>query len=150
MASAVRKHCGDSAQTNGSGVKLYLDTSALVKLIVAESESTALSDYLQRFAEDDLFTAALARTELVRAVIDGGPHAITQARALLESIDAVALSRAVLDDAATLPPPLLRTLDAIHLAAAQRAGTSLRAVVTYDGRMIEAAAALGMPHASPT
>jgi len=117
---------------------------------VAESESTALSDYLQRFAEDDLFTAALARTELVRAVIDGGPYASTQARALLESIDAVALSRAVLDDAATLPPPLLRTLDAIHLAAAQRAGTSLRAVVTYDGRMIEAAAALGMPHASPT
>jgi predicted nucleic acid-binding protein len=45
---------------------------------------------------------------------------------LLDSIDTVALSRAVLDDAATLPPPLLRTLDAIHLAAAQRAGTALR------------------------
>jgi predicted nucleic acid-binding protein len=149
MASAVRKHYSDSAQTNGNGVRLYLDTSALVKLIVAESESTALTDYLQRFAADDLFTAALARTELVRAVVDGGPPAITQARAVLDSIDTVALSRAVLDDAATLPPPLLRTLDAIHLAAAQRAGTSLRAVVTYDGRMVEAAAALGMPHVSP-
>jgi hypothetical protein len=55
----------------------------------------------------------------------------------------------VLDDAATLAPPLLHTLDAIHLAAAQRAGSSLRAVVTYDGRMVEAAAALGMPHVSP-
>lgn len=41
------------------------------------------------------------------------------------------------------------TLDAIHLAAAQRAGSSLRAVVTYDGRLVEAAAALGMPHVSP-
>ena len=129
-------------------MKLYLDTSALVKLIVAEPESTALSDYLHRFADDDLFTAALARTELVGAVVDGGAPAITEARALLDSIDTVALSRAVLDDAATLPAPLLRTLDAIHLAAAQRAGTSLRAVVTYDGRMVEAAATLGMPHVS--
>ncbi|MGO9924799.1 MAG: type II toxin-antitoxin system VapC family toxin [Mycobacterium sp.] len=130
-------------------MRLYLDTSALVKLIVAETESIALHDYLQRFVQDDLFTAALARTELVRAVVDGGTPAVTQTRALLDSIDTVALSRTVLDDAAILPPPLLRTLDAIHLAAAQRAGSSLRAVVTYDGRMVEAAAALGMPHVSP-
>jgi predicted nucleic acid-binding protein len=63
-------------------VKLYLDTSALVKRIVAESEWAALGDYLRRFTEDDLFTAALARTELIRAVIEGGPPAITEARAL--------------------------------------------------------------------
>jgi predicted nucleic acid-binding protein len=131
-------------------VRLYLDTSALVKLIVTESESTALSHYLQRFAEDTLFTAALARTELVRAVIAGGAPAITGARALLDSIDTVALSRSLLDAAATLPPSRLRTLDAIHLAAAQRAGPSLRAVLTYDRRMVEAAAALGMPHVRPS
>ena len=82
-------------------------------------------------------------------MVDGGAPATTEARALLESINSVALSRAVLDDGATLPAPLLRTPDPIHLAAAQRAGTSLRAVVTYDGRMIEAAATLGMPHVSP-
>ncbi|WP_293060069.1 type II toxin-antitoxin system VapC family toxin [Mycobacterium sp.] len=104
---------------------------------------------LQGAVEDDLFTAALARTELVRAVADGGLPAITQARALVDSIDTVALSRSMLDDAAALPPPRLRTLDAIHLAAAQRAGTSLRAVVTYDDRMAEAAATLGMPYVSP-
>lgn len=149
MASAVRKLYGDCAQTSGSGVRLYLDTSALVKLIVAEPESTALGVYVQRFAEDNLFTAALARTELVRAVVDGGPPAIAEARALLDSIDTVALSRSVLDDAATLPPPRLRTLDAIHLAAAQRAGDSLRAVITYDARMISAAAELGISTASP-
>ena len=150
MASAVRRHCSDCAQTNGSGVRLYLDTSSLVKLIVAEPESTALGDYLQRFAEDELFTAALARTELVRAVAGGGPPAVAEARALLDSIDTVALSRSVLDAAATLPSPRLRTLDAIHLAAAQRAGGSLRAVVTYDRRMAEAAAALGMPYDGPS
>jgi predicted nucleic acid-binding protein len=130
-------------------MRLYLDTSALVKLIVSEPESSALGVYVQRYAKDDLFTAALARTELVRAVANGGPRAMTAARALLDSIDTVTLSRSVLDDAAVLAPPQLRTLDAIHLAAAQRAGTSLRAVVTYDARMVEAAGELGMPSASP-
>jgi predicted nucleic acid-binding protein len=130
-------------------VRLYLDTSALVKLIVAESESAALSHYLQRFAGDTLFSAALARTELVRAVTAGGPPAIAEARALLDSIDTVALSRSLLDAAASLTPSRLRALDAIHLAAAQRAGSSLRAVVTYDSRMVEAAGALGMPYVSP-
>jgi predicted nucleic acid-binding protein len=108
-----------------------------------------LADYLQQFAEDFLFTAALARTELVRAVADGGAAAVRQARMLLESIDSITLSRALLDDAATLPPRHLRTIDAIHLAAAQRAAGSLRAVVTYDARMAAAAADLGMPTASP-
>jgi uncharacterized protein len=131
-------------------VRLYLDTSALVKLVVAEPESVALSTYLQQFAEDALFTAALARTELVRAVADGGQSAMTEARILLDGIDTVALSRSVLDHAATLPPPRLRTLDAIHLAAAQRAGRSLRAVVTYDSRMAEVAELLGMPTTHPT
>jgi predicted nucleic acid-binding protein len=130
-------------------VRIYLDTSALVKLIVAERESAALGAYLQRFAEDGLFTAALSRAELVRAVADGGQPAVTEARALLDGVDTVALSRSVLDDAATLAPLRLPTLDAIHLAAAGRAGRSLRAVVTYDARMTEAATLLGMPTASP-
>lgn len=82
-------------------------------------------------------------------MLNGGPSAVMEARALVDIIDTVALSRAVLDDAATLPPPALRTLDAIHLAAAQRAGTALRAVVTYEARMVEAATELRMPHVSP-
>jgi predicted nucleic acid-binding protein len=61
----------------------------------------------------------------------------------------VALSRALLDDAGTLPPAPLRTLDAIHLAAAQRAGRALRAVITYDNRMTDAAAVLGLPTVGP-
>lgn len=53
------------------------------------------------------------------------------------------------DDAGMLPPPRLRPLDAIHLAAAQRAERSLRAVVTYDARTADAAAVLGVPTVSP-
>ena len=130
-------------------MRLYLDTSALVKLIVLEPESSALSDYLQRFAEDGLFTAALARAELVRAVAAGGQSAIIEARTLLDSMDTVALTRALLDDAGMLQPPRLRTLDAIHLAAAQRAGQYLRAVVTYDARMAAAATVLALPTTGP-
>jgi predicted nucleic acid-binding protein len=130
-------------------VRLYLDTSALVKLVVAEAESAALRDYLRSYPEDALFTAALARTELVRAVGAGGPSAVGKARALLDSIDSIALSRSLLDDAGTLAPPNVRSLDAIHLAAAQRGGASLRAVITYDNRMSRAATSLGIPTASP-
>ncbi len=149
MASAVRRPLSAYVPTNVSNVRLYLDTSALVKLIVAKAESDALSEYLRCFAEDFLFTAALTRTELVHAVADGGQPAVTEARILLDSIDTVVLSRALLDDAGMLPPPRLRTLDAIHLAAAQRAGRSLRAVITYDSRMTEAATLLGIPTVSP-
>ena len=148
-ASAPQQRSPIYVLTIGSYVRLYLDTSALVKLIVLEPESSALSDYLQRFAEDGLFTAALARAELVRAVAAGGQPAITDARTLLDSIDTVALTRALLDEAGTLHPPWLRTVDAIHLAAAQRAGRHLRTVVTYDARMAAAATVLGMPTTSP-
>jgi len=130
-------------------VKTYLDTSALVKLVVQEHESTALRKYLRAHRNDTLFTAALARTELVRAVAGAGPAATALARRLLTDLDTVNLTRGLLDSAADLPPIRLRTLDAIHLAAALRAADGLRAVITYDSRMAAAAAAAGIPVHAP-
>lgn len=130
-------------------MRIYLDTSALVKLVVAEDESQALKNFLRADADDSLFTAALARTELIRAVAPNGSQAIADARDLLNRLDTVTLTRQLLDDASTLPPLRLRSLDAIHLAAAQRAGDSLRAVVAYDARMLAAASDLGISTASP-
>ena len=49
-------------------MQLYLDTSALVKLVVDEHESAALESYLAEYSADMRFTAALARTELLRAI----------------------------------------------------------------------------------
>ena len=126
-----------------------MDTSALVKLVVAEDESQSLRSFLCERAEDSLFSAALARTELLRAVASNGPRAIVDARNLLSSLDTVVLTRQLLDDAGTLQPPRIRSLDAIHLVAAQRAGETLRAVVTYDDRMLSAATDLGIATASP-
>jgi predicted nucleic acid-binding protein len=130
-------------------MRIYMDTSALVKLVVAEDESQALQSFLSERSEDTLFSAALARTELIRAVALNGPQAIADARNLLSALDTVVLSRQLLDEAGTLQPLRLRSLDAIHLVAAQRAGDTLRTVVTYDVRMLSAAADLGMATASP-
>jgi predicted nucleic acid-binding protein len=130
-------------------MRIYLDTSALVKLVVAQDESQSLRFFLSERVEDSLFSAALARTELIRAVAPNGAQAIADARDLLSGLDTVVLTRQLLDDAGTLLPLRLRSLDAIHLVAAQRAGDTLRAVMTYDARMLSAAADLGIPTASP-
>jgi predicted nucleic acid-binding protein len=130
-------------------VRTYLDTSALAKLVVAEDESQALKNFLSAHVDDSLFSAALARTELIRAVAPNGAQAIADARDLLNRLDTVTLTRQLLDDAGTLRPLRLRSLDAIHLTAAQRAGDSLRTLITYDARMLSAAANLGISTSSP-
>ena len=71
------------------------------------------------------------------------------APSFLEGIDLVAIADPILAAAATLQPPQLRTLDAIHLATAHRLGADLVEIVTYDGRMQAAAEALGIPVAAP-
>jgi len=130
-------------------MRIYMDTSALVKLVVAEDESKPLQSFLRERRDDSLFSAALACTELLRAVARNGPQAIADARNLLRGLDTVMLTRQLLDDAGMLQPLRLRSLDAIHLVAAQRAGGTLRAVVTYDARMLSAAADLAITTASP-
>ena len=130
-------------------MKTYLDTSALIKLVVAEPESPALRTYLGTIPDDTLFTAALTRTELIRALRRVDPAATTRSRHLLGGLATVNLTTSLLDAAALLEPPLLRSLDAIHLAAAQRAGADLRAVITYDNRMADAAGLLSIPVIAP-
>jgi predicted nucleic acid-binding protein len=130
-------------------VRTYLDTSALIKLIVAEPESPSLRTYLGTIPDDTLFTAALTRTELIRAVRRVDEAATTRSRHLLGGLATVNLTNSLLDAAAVLEPSLLRSLDAIHLAAAQRAGADLRAVITYDIRMADAAGLLSIPVIAP-
>lgn len=131
-------------------MKAYLDASALIKLVVEEPESRALRQYLDSLRGDTLFTAALTRTELIRAARRIDPHAVTVARRLLGGLATVSLTTAILDAAANLEPPLLRSLDAIHLAAAQCAGSDLRAVLTYDARMSDGAKSLAIPVVAPS
>ena len=86
---------------------------------------------------------------MVRAVRRHGPPAIGRARQLLERFELVRIDDALLDAAALLPVEDLRSLDAIHLAAAQRLGSDLSVLVSYDERMLDAARALRIRVATP-
>jgi uncharacterized protein len=131
-------------------VRLYLDSSALVKLVQREPETVALRRFLQQHRADERVTSALARVEVVRSVLAGGPRAVAHARRQLARVYQVAIEVDLLDRAALLAPgSLLRSLDAIHLATAQMLGSELRAVVTYDQRLAGAAGTLGMAVVAP-
>ena len=119
----------------------YLDSSAVVKLAVQEPESLALRRYLRR--RQPLISSALARTEVLRALLPAGDEALTRGRSVLQRIDLVRVNDRIQNAAGVLRPPELRSLDAIHLATAQELGDELRALITYDDRMVTAARQLG-------
>ena len=126
----------------------YLDASAVVKLLMQEPETTALRRRLQTWPERA--SAALLRVELLRTVKRAGlPRLLADARRQLASIHLIRLDDDLLQRAAELEPPSMRSLDAIHLAAALGLGHDLGAVVTYDARMNSAAQALGLPVIGP-
>jgi uncharacterized protein len=126
----------------------YLDSSAVVKLAVREGESDALRKYLRRRLP--LVSSALARTEVLRALLPGGEDALAAGRRALGLIDLVRVNDRVLNTAGTLLPPERRSLDAIHLATAELLGDELAAFVTYDGRMAAAATELGHRVTAPS
>jgi predicted nucleic acid-binding protein len=126
----------------------YLDSSALVKLIVREPESAALRRFLRRHPVHA--SSALATTEVLRAVRRADPAALPAARDALGRVVILELTDDLLGDAGVLDQPELRTLDAIHLSAARTLGSDLAAVVTYDDRMAAAGVLLGLTVAAPT
>ena len=131
-----------------SGRAAYLDTSAFVKLIMAEPESAALLTRLQDWPER--VSCTLLRTETVRALRRAGQEQlIGSARRLLGTIRLVRLDEPLLDRAGDLEPATLRSLDAVHLAAALAVGPDLGVLLTYDIGLKEAALAQGLVVESP-
>ena len=127
---------------------LKQNASALVKLIVAEAETDALRAWLVA-AERDPVSSDLARTELVRAVRRAAPDRVVQARAVLDAVTLLEVSTAIFEEAGRLDPVIVRSLDAVHLAAALSSGDDLDAIVTHDDRLAEAARANGVAVAAP-
>ena len=126
----------------------YIDTSALVKLVVGETETVALRSWLQE-EDRDLVACDLARTELMRSVRRVVPDRALQARSVLDAVTLVDVTASVFEMAGRLDPAGLRSLDAIHLAAALDLGDDLEGLVTYDDRMADAAIANGVPVVAP-
>ena len=125
----------------------YVDTSAIVRLVVAEPESSALRRYLRR--RKPYVSSALARAEVARSLLPFGPVALQRGDSVLARIDLIRVNDTVLRAAGSLLPEDIRTLDAIHLATAQQLGTDLARIVTYDTRMQAAAEALGFDVNAP-
>jgi predicted nucleic acid-binding protein len=127
---------------------IYLDSSAIVKLVVLEPESAALRRYLRR--RRPLISSALARTEVARALLPLGADVVAQGQDVLSRFDLARVNDRVLTAAGSMLPEKIRSLDAIHLATAQELGTDLARIVTYDDRMSHAARAIGLPVAAPS
>ena len=130
-------------------MSFYLDTSAAVKLVVSEPGSRAMSVWAGDHP-DDVVSSDLLRTELLRTTRRGAPDQMPRARAILDSITLLALPPEAFERAAELAPSILRSLDAIHLAAAVELGDELDGIVTYDDRLSEAAALHGVAVISPS
>jgi predicted nucleic acid-binding protein len=131
---------------------IYLDTSAIVKLIRIEDESAALVGWLNEQSGQPLVASALAEIELPRALRRSQPEVLSLVAAVLSRLHRVDINAAVRASAAAYVEPTLRTLDAIHLATAEflvASGLQFTAFVTYDKRLAEAARRIGLPLTSP-
>lgn len=128
---------------------LYLDSSAIVKLVAREPETSALVDRLRE--RPDVVSSALARVEVLRAVrrARSSSATIRRAESVMDGIALLRVDEAILDHATAIGARDLRSLDAIHLASALSLGNALSALVTYDRRLASGARAHGIEALTP-
>jgi predicted nucleic acid-binding protein len=125
----------------------YIDSSALVKLVVREAETDALRRYVD--SAGPLASSILATVEVPRAVARVAPEATLALAAVIDKLNTLAFDARIAARAAALSPASLRSFDAIHLATALELGDELTAFVCYDDRLSAAARDLGLPVAAP-
>jgi predicted nucleic acid-binding protein len=126
----------------------YLDTSAYLKLVVAEAESRALRTWVSR-RQPEAFASELLRVEALRAARRHSPEALLEARLRLDAVTLIAVTSDICERAADLDPQIVRSLDAIHLSTAMSAGDRLEGVITYDERLADACRAHGVQVHAP-
>ncbi len=131
------------------GPVAYLDSSAFVKLVVAEPESPALRRAIARWPQRA--SSSLLRAETIRALRrSGNTRHVPAARRLFRGVRMIRIDEPLLDRAADLEPGELRTLDAIHLASALEIGPDLGVMIAYDFRLKAAAEAYGLTVECPS
>jgi predicted nucleic acid-binding protein len=141
---------------------IYFDTCALLKLIREDADSAALGAFIDGRPGTRWFSSEIAKAELARTLRrinhDDRGRLVDDARLdaelgyaeqLWTHLDLIAVSSRVVSEAAAIEQPFLRTLDAIHLAAASSLRASLSAFVTYDKRLAAAARQAELPVRSP-
>jgi predicted nucleic acid-binding protein len=125
---------------------VYIDTSAFVKLCWREEESDVLRDHL---GGRPLISSAVLHVEAVRAALRRSPEAVSITRQRLRKVSRLDIAGATISVASTMLPSEVRSLDAIHLAAARLLDADLDELITYDDRMRQAAIAQGLSVSSP-
>lgn len=130
---------------------IYLDSAAVVKLIHAENETAELVRWLGESPGMPSVSSALTEVEVARALRRRAPAALVSMPAAVAKLVRIDMDPVVRATAAAFQDPHLRSLDAIHLATALllAADNALVAFVTYDKRLLAAAAEQGLPVASP-
>lgn len=124
----------------------YVDSSAILKLLVAEKESAALTDFIDFIIKSSVLT----RVEVVRALYRISPEKIPEAQSILQGIDLTPVSPAVLNLAENFGPLItLKSLDAIHVATVIFLDKTVEGLISYDKQMIRNAKELGIKVISP-
>jgi predicted nucleic acid-binding protein len=127
----------------------YADTSAVIKLLVEETDSKAFAAFYDAHSDAEWVSSDLLRIELTRAVARAMPALLPDARELLLAFSCIAIDDDIVEGAITEPDRGLRSLDAIHLATARILAPELDALVTYDDRLLRAATDAGLVTVSP-
>lgn len=128
---------------------IYLDSAALVKLVRLETATRELVEWLNGRPGVPLVCSVLAEVEVSRAIRRVAPDALPAVAATLARLYRLEIDATVRSSAAALADPRVRTLDSIHIATAAGIGAELQAFVSYDQRLLQTAAELGMPVVSP-
>ena len=130
---------------------IYLDSSAIVKLIRIEPESPALADWLNARNEPPV-TSVLAEVEVPRVLRRSAPARLAAMPVVFARITRIEMDASVRATAGAYLTDTLRSLDAAHLATAEvlvAAGRTMTAFVTYDKRQAAAVEAVGLPVVMP-
>lgn len=127
---------------------IYIDTSAMAKLVWQEPETPALVR-LVGDGTQNLVSSALLVVETRRAALRRGPENLPRADFVLSPVTKVPITDPIIEHASRLPGDTLRSLDAIHLATALMLRDNIDVFLTYDRRLAEAAEASKIATACP-
>ena len=124
----------------------YADSSAILKLLIVEKESAALTNFI----DFTIKSSALTRVEIIRVLHKIAPEKIAQAQVILAGIDLTPLNPAILSAAENFAPAItLKSLEALHVASVLFLGAAVEGLITYDKAMIKNAKELGIKVVSP-
>lgn len=124
----------------------YADSSAILKLLIVEKESAALTNFI----DFTIKSSVLTRVEIIRVLHKIAPEKIAQAQVILAGIDLTPLNPAILSAAENFAPAItLKSLEALHVASVLFLGAAVEGLITYDKAMIKNAKELGIKVVSP-